>query len=151
MPAKFLNGQTNRTCKKYFSLYSHLKVIYFNSCEIFLQRNQSDLFLESRRHFTRIEQFLQNGRHTALTGLTEDRPQYILKTRIIEFQTSFRLRQFFAATLRKWWLNFLPRRIASVIGERCERKSGLIPRGVLTLHDYGYLPPEFLKSYPVSE
>ena len=24
-------------------------------------------------------------------------------------------------------------------------------RGVMTLHDYGYLPPEFLKSYPVSE
>ena len=23
--------------------------------------------------------------------------------------------------------------------------------GVMTLHDYGYLPPEFLKSYPVSE
>ena len=29
-----------------------------------------------------------------------------------------------------------------------------LPRGgggVMTLHDYGYLPPEFLKSYPVSE
>ena len=25
------------------------------------------------------------------------------------------------------------------------------PGGVMTLHDYGYLPPEFLKSYPVSE
>ena len=24
-------------------------------------------------------------------------------------------------------------------------------RGVMTLHDYGYLPPEFLKIYPVSE
>ena len=23
--------------------------------------------------------------------------------------------------------------------------------GVMTLHDYGYLLPEFLKSYPVSE
>ena len=23
--------------------------------------------------------------------------------------------------------------------------------GVMTLHDYGYLPPEFLKSHPVSE
>ena len=23
--------------------------------------------------------------------------------------------------------------------------------GVMTFHDYGYLPPEFLKSYPVSE
>ena len=23
--------------------------------------------------------------------------------------------------------------------------------GVMTLHDYGYLPPKFLKSYPVSE
>ena len=23
--------------------------------------------------------------------------------------------------------------------------------GVMTLHDYGYLPPEVLKSYPVSE
>ena len=25
------------------------------------------------------------------------------------------------------------------------------PGGVMTLHDHGYLPPEFLKSYPVSE
>ena len=23
--------------------------------------------------------------------------------------------------------------------------------GVMTIHDYGYLPPGFLKSYPVSE
>ena len=27
----------------------------------------------------------------------------------------------------------------------------LSPGGVMTLHDYGYLPPEFLESYPVSE
>ena len=25
------------------------------------------------------------------------------------------------------------------------------PGGVMTIHDYGYLPPGFLKSYPVSE
>ena len=52
---------------------------------------------------------LQNGRPTALSGLREDRPHYILKTRIIELQTSFPLRQFFAATLRKYRLIFLPR------------------------------------------
>ena len=33
--------------------------------------------------------------------LKRDRPRYILKTRVIELQTSFRLRQFFAGTLRK--------------------------------------------------
>ena len=37
------------------------------------------------------------------------RPQYILKTRIIELETSFRLRQFFAATVTKWRLVFLPK------------------------------------------
>ena len=25
------------------------------------------------------------------------------------------------------------------------------PGGVMTFHDYGYLPPGYLKSYPVSE
>ena len=94
--------------EKYLSLCSHLKFKYFNFCEIFLQRNQSEFFLESRGHFTRIEKFSQNGHPTALSGLRKYRPQYILKTRIIERQTS-RLRQFFAGTLRKWRLIFLPR------------------------------------------
>ena len=77
--------------EKYFSLCSHLKFKYFNFCEVFLQRNQSDFFLESRGHFTRIEKFSQNGRPTALSGFRGDRLQYILKTRSIERQT-FRLR-----------------------------------------------------------
>ena len=83
-----------------FALFA-LKFKYFNFCEIFSQRNQSDFFLESRGHFTRIKKFLQNGRPTALSGLREERLQYILKTRIIELETSFRLRQFFAAALKK--------------------------------------------------
>ena len=53
--------------------------------------------------------FLQNGYPTALSGLREDRPQYALKTRIIELQTSFRFWQFFTGTLRKWRLIFLQR------------------------------------------
>ena len=55
------------------------------------ERNQSDFFLESRGHSTRIKKFSQNGRSTALPGLREDRPQYILKTRIMELQTCFSL------------------------------------------------------------
>ena len=104
------SGETNRTGRKtYLSLCSHLKFKYFNFCEIFSQRNQSDFLLESRGHFTRIKKFSQNGRPTALSSLREDRPQYILKTRITELKTSFRLRQFFAGALRKWRLTFLPR------------------------------------------
>ena len=37
----------------------------------------------------RIKKFL-NGRSTALSGLREDKPQYILRAIIIELQTSFR-------------------------------------------------------------
>ena len=84
--------------EKYLSLCSHLKFKYFNFCENFSQRNQSDLFLESRGH----KKFSQNGRPTALSGLREDRSQYILKTRINELQISSRFRQFFAGILRKW-------------------------------------------------
>ena len=62
--------------EKYLSLCSHLKFKYFNFCEIFLQQNESDFFVESRGHFTRIENFSQNDRPTALSGLREDRPQY---------------------------------------------------------------------------
>ena len=61
--------------EKILSLCSHLKFKYFKFCEIFSQRNQSDLFLESRGHFTRIKKFSQNGRSTALSGLKEDRPK----------------------------------------------------------------------------
>ena len=104
------SGETNRIGRKnIFWLCSHLKFKYFNFREIFLHRNQSDFFLESRGHFTRIQKFLQNGHPTALSGLREDRPQYILKTRIIELQTSFRFRWVFAGTLRKWRLTFLLR------------------------------------------
>ena len=111
-PAKFFAWDMCRVVKrieqdeKYLSLCQHLKFQYFNLCEIFLQRNQSDFFFESRGHFTRFEKFSQNGRPTALSGPREDRPQYILKTRIIERQT-FRLRQCFDETLRKWRLIFL--------------------------------------------
>ena len=87
-------------------------------------------FLSQVDILTRTENFSQNDRPTALSGLREDRPQYILKTRIIELQTSFCLRKFFAETLRKWRLILLPRYIsltrkASAIGERCEWKSSL--------------------------
>ena len=102
------NVETNRTGRKIsFALFA-FEVQTLQFCEIFLQRNQSDFFLESPGHFTRIEKISQNGRPTALTGLREDRPQYLLKTRIIERHT-FRLRQFFAGILRKWRLIFLPR------------------------------------------
>ena len=50
------SGQTNTAGrKKYLSLCSHLKFKYFNFCEVFSQRSQSDFFLESRGHFTRIK------------------------------------------------------------------------------------------------
>ena len=78
--------RTDQDEKLSFALFG-FEVKYFNFCEIFLQLNQSDFFLESRGHFTRIEKFSQNGHPTALSGLREDRPQYILKTRIIELQT----------------------------------------------------------------
>ena len=93
----------------YLSLCSHLKFKYFNFFEIFLQRNQSDFFSESHGHFTRIKKFLQYGRPTALSSLREDRPQYILKTRIIQLQISFCFRQFFRWNSKKVELIFLPR------------------------------------------
>ena len=92
-----------------FSLFAFEVQIFQRLPEIFSQRNQSDFFRESRGHFRRIKNLSQNGRPTALSGLREDRPQYILKTIITELQTSFRLRQFFAVTLRKWRLIFLLR------------------------------------------
>ena len=95
-PAKFFAWDMRRVVKrieqdkKYLSLCSHLKFKYLNFCEIFAQRNQSDFFLESRGHFTKIKKVSPNGRPTALSGpKKEDRPQYILKTRIIKLQTSF--------------------------------------------------------------
>ena len=90
--------------KKYFLLCLHLKFKYFNFCEIFSQQKQSDFFLEPRGHFTRFKKYSQGGRPIALSSLREDRPQYILKIRIIELQPSFRLQRFFAGTLRKWRL-----------------------------------------------
>ena len=86
--------------EKYLPLCSLLKFKYFNFCEIFSQQNQSDFFLVSRGPFTRIKKFSQNGGPTALSGLREDRHQYILKTRVTKLQTSFRFRQFFAGTLK---------------------------------------------------
>ena len=80
----FRMGHAQRT-KKYLPLNPHLKFKYFNFCEIFLRRNQSDFFREPRGHFRRIKNFSQNGRATALSDLREDRP--ILKTRITELQT----------------------------------------------------------------
>ena len=101
------SGETNRMGRKIsFALFA-FEVQIFQLLRNFLQRNQSDFFLESRGHFTRIKKLLQNGRPTTLLGLREDRPQCSLKTRIIELHTSSRLRQFFAGTLRKWRLIFL--------------------------------------------
>ena len=50
----------------------------------------------------------------------------------MERQTSFRLRQFFAETLKKWIIIFLPRyfsltKNSVAIGERCEWKSSIRP------------------------
>ena len=97
--------------EKIFFACSHLKFKLFNFWEIFLQRNQSDFFRESREHFTRIKKVSQNGCPTGLAGLREDLlhyiifiMHYILKTRITELQTSFLLRQSFAGTLRKCFL-----------------------------------------------
>ena len=101
-------SETNRTGRKYLSLCSHLKFKYFNFCEIFLQRNQSDFFLESCGHFMRIEKFSQNGRPTALSGLREDRSQYILKNK--NYRAShFSLATVFRLDWRKWRLILLPR------------------------------------------
>ena len=129
-PATFFAWDMRRLLKrieqdeKYLSLCSHLKFKYFNFCEIFLQRNQSDFFLESHGHFTRIKKFSQNGHPTALSGLREDRPQYILKTRIIDCQT-FRLRQYFARTLRKWRLIFLSRYFSLTKNSVSDRAKGM--------------------------
>ena len=63
LPGKSLSWDMHRVVKrieqdeKASSLCSHLKLKYFNFCEIFLQRNQSDFFLEPRGHFTKIKNF----------------------------------------------------------------------------------------------
>ena len=54
-----------------------------------VQRFQQDLS-DFRGHFTRMKKFSQNGRPTALPGLREERPQYKLKTKMIEIQTIVR-------------------------------------------------------------
>ena len=116
-PAKFFAWDMRRVMKRieqdekiYFVLFA-FEIQTFQLLPNFLTAKQSDSFLESREHFRRITKISQNGRPTALSGLREDRPQYILKTRITELQTSFRLRQFFAGTgtLRKCRLIILLR------------------------------------------
>ena len=92
--------------KKCLSLCSHLKLKYFIHCETFLQRNQSDFFLESRGHYTSIKKFLQNGCPTALWGPRVIDLSIFSKQ---ELQTSFRLRKFFTGALRQWRLMFLMR------------------------------------------
>ena len=123
-PAKFFARDMRRMVKRIeqdekisFALFA-FEVQIFQLLRNFLTAKPIDFFLESRGHFARNEKFSQNGRPTALSGLREDRPQYILKTRIIELQTSFRLRQFFAGSLRKWRLIFLPRTKNSVSDRR---------------------------------
>ena len=114
--------------EKYLSLCSHLKFKYFNFCEIFLKRKQSDFFLESRGHFTRSKKFSQNGRPTVLSGLREDRPQYILKTRIIELAAVFRWDSKKVEINFSTEIFFSNEKIASAIGERREWKSGFTKR-----------------------
>ena len=61
-PAKFFTWDMPKVVKqkeqdkKSFALFK-FEVEIFQLCEIFLQRNQSDFFLESRGHFTRIKKF----------------------------------------------------------------------------------------------
>ena len=50
--------------ENYLLLCSHLKFKYFDFCEIFLQRNQSDFFVKSRGAITVTKKILQNGRLT---------------------------------------------------------------------------------------
>ena len=89
-----------------FALFA-LKFKYFNFCEI-LTAKPIRLSPWDTWTFHEDQEFLQNGRPTALSGLREERLQYILKT-IIELETSLSLRQFFAAALKKWRLTFIPR------------------------------------------
>ena len=72
----------------------HLKFKCYNFCEIFWKRNQSDFFFESRGHFTKIKKFYKMAvlLHDQVPENTDF--SIILKTRINELQTSFRLRQF---------------------------------------------------------
>ena len=101
-------GETNGAGRKIsFALFA-FEVQIFQLLRNFLTAKPIRL-LELRGHYTRINKSLQNGRPTALRGLRKDRPRYILRTRTIEFQTSFRLLHFFAGTLRKWRLICLPR------------------------------------------
>ena len=61
--------------KKSFALFGFEVQIF--------QQNLSDFC----GHFTRMKKFSQNSRPTALPGLREDKPQYNLKTKMIEIQT----------------------------------------------------------------
>ena len=61
-----------------------------------------------RNRFTKIKKFLRNGRPTVLSGLREDRQQYVLKTRTIELQTYFSLATVFRWNSKKVEINFSP-------------------------------------------
>ena len=91
-----------------FALFA-FKVQIFQLLRNFLTAKPIRLLSGATWTFTKIKKFSPNGRLTALSGLREDRPQYILKTRIIQLQIRFRLRHFFAGNLRKWRLIFLSR------------------------------------------
>ena len=85
------SGEVNKTERKNIFRSVRIEVQIFQLLRNFLKAKPIRLFLESRGHFKRIKKFLQNGRPTALSGLREERLQYILKTRTIELETSFRL------------------------------------------------------------
>ena len=94
--AKWSN-EYSRT-KNYLLLCSHLKFRYFNFCDVFSQRSQSNSFLSqldiSRRSKDK-KKTSQNGRPTALVGLRED----IFLNKNYRAFTSFHLRRFFPGTL----------------------------------------------------
>ena len=103
------SGETNKTERKDIFRSVRIEVQIFQLLRNFLTAKPIRLFPSVMWTFHEDQNFLQNGRPTALSGLREERLQYILKTRIIELETSFRLRQFFTAALEKWRLTFLPR------------------------------------------
>ena len=103
------SGKTNRTGRKItFALFA-FEVQIFQLLRNFLTAKPIRFVSGVTWTFHEDQKIFTKCRPTALSGLREDRPQYILKTRINDLQTNFRLRQFFAGTLRKWRLIFLLR------------------------------------------
>ena len=104
------SGKTNKARQKDILPSVHIWNSNISTSEKFSYSETNQTFSLSHVDISRwLKYFSQTGRPTASSGRREERHQYFLKTRIIELETSFRLRQFFAATLRKWRLIFPPK------------------------------------------